>query len=219
MIVVKFGGSLTLEKKTMRRLVNEIAKHSAKRIIIVPGGGVFADTVRELDKAYGLPPREAHLMAILGMDQTGLLIASQSEKIRPTGSLKEIGRIFHEGKVPLILPSRILSRQKDLEFTWDVTGDSISAYLAGLLGSETLILLKDVDGVFDADPKRNLKAELIDELTAGELKKLRSSCVDVRFPEYVGRYRLNAFIINGRHPERLRALLAREKIVGTKVTP
>ena len=44
--------------------------------MVIPGGGPFADAVREADLRHRLPPSTAHWMAILAMDQYAELLAA-----------------------------------------------------------------------------------------------------------------------------------------------
>ena len=53
-----------------------------------------------------------------------------------------------------------------LEKSWDVTSDSIAAYIANLLQAQKLLLVTDVDGIFYEDPKKKLDTKLIEELSA-----------------------------------------------------
>ncbi len=74
--VLKVGGSLAEDPTSLAMLCQELSVLAkAHRIVIVPGGGKFADTVRKLDKTYNISDVVAHKMAILAMDQYGLLLS------------------------------------------------------------------------------------------------------------------------------------------------
>ena len=74
--VVKIGGSLALYPERLRALCVKLVEVSHKhKLLILPGGGEFADTVRDLDKRFNLSPKSTHRMAILGMDQYGYLLS------------------------------------------------------------------------------------------------------------------------------------------------
>ena len=87
-VVVKFGGSLSRGaglQKLCRQLAGLGRQH---RLLVVPGGGSFADTVRDYDKCYGLSNATAHWMAILAMDQYGYLLADLTPHSQPTRNLQ-----------------------------------------------------------------------------------------------------------------------------------
>jgi molybdenum storage protein len=52
-------------------------------------------------------------------------------------------------------------------------GSDAGSYLVGeVFGARSIILVKDVDGLYDADPKTNSAAKLIAEIGAAELKRM-----------------------------------------------
>jgi molybdenum storage protein len=53
-------------------------------------------------------------------------------------------------------------------------GSDAGSYLVGeVFGARSIILVKDVDGLYDADPKTNSAAKLIPEIGAAELKRMQ----------------------------------------------
>ena len=75
--VVKVGGSLGARPRTLRRLMSTLAVLARRHpLVVVPGGGPFADQVRRADRRFGLGDSPAHWMAILAMDQYAHLLAS-----------------------------------------------------------------------------------------------------------------------------------------------
>ena len=73
--VVKVGGSLA-RTASLRSVCARLAAAGRDRgLLVVPGGGASADVVRDLDERFGLQPDTAHWMAVLAMDQYGLLLA------------------------------------------------------------------------------------------------------------------------------------------------
>jgi len=92
--------------------------------------------------------------------------------------------------------------------------------LAECFGSKELMLLKDVDGLFDEDPRRNPDAEFIPEIGVSELRRrnLRSLPFDPVILDLLESARLlkQFRILNALKPGNLRAAFAGEK-VGTIV--
>ncbi len=69
MIVIKIGGSLIGNARNLVHILNDYALTEDEQILIIPGGGIFADTVRMASGVYGISDEAAHWMAILAMDQ------------------------------------------------------------------------------------------------------------------------------------------------------
>ncbi|MDP6458784.1 MAG: delta 1-pyrroline-5-carboxylate synthetase [Candidatus Bathyarchaeota archaeon] len=209
---VKIGGSLAEEPAKLRALCLELGKvASTHRISAVPGGGMFADVVRELDERYQLKGTIAHNLAILAMDQYGILLSSLTPNSQTTCTLEEARMHSKAGLLPILLPSRLMFRANPLPHSWVVTSDSITAYIAGELLSRKLILVTDVDGVYTRDPKDDSGAELIEEISAAELltRNVRTS-VDTYLPRIISEQRLDCYVVNGMYPERVRKILENE---------
>ena len=214
--VLKVGGSLAEDPSSLRRLCQELSELAkAHRIAIIPGGGEFADTVRMLDKTFGLSDVVAHKMAILAMDQYGLLLSDLIPNSWLSYSLEE----KRKEMLSILLPSQLMFREDPLENSWDVTSDTITAFIAAKVNAKKLILVTDVDGIFTEDPKQNLDAKHIDELTAEELLGWnKRTSVDKVLPEIVLKYKLDCYVVNGKYPERIKLILENKKTICTHVT-
>ena len=147
MTVVKVGGGMLAEPALLPRVGRALARLAGERpVVIIPGGGPFADQVRLFDQRHGLQPTAAHWMAILAMDQCAWVIATETPGSRIVEDRAGILQAHREGLIPVLAPSRWLRATDELPHRWEVTSDSLAAYLATLLGAEELILIKPVSG-------------------------------------------------------------------------
>lgn len=217
--VVKIGGSLAEDSNSLVYLCNELNTFSKNYpIIIVPGGGNFADTVRYLYDKFKLSDEIAHKMAVLAMDQYGLLLKDLMKEAILTYSLKDALKSSKRGILSIILPSRIMFSLNPLESSWRVTSDSISAFIASSIKAEKLILVKDVDGIFKKDPKKsNLK--MFKSISAGKLLEEKLGCVDEFLPRILIEKQLTCYIVNGKHPERIKSILEDKSDIYTRINP
>ena len=76
----------------------------------MPGGGEFADAVRDHDHRFGLRPQTAHRMAILAMDQFGWALA---DLIPGAVRCVELGPL-RDGVVSVLLPAALLAERDPL---------------------------------------------------------------------------------------------------------
>lgn len=141
--VIKIGGSLARIPNALARVSQQLRGLARDwPMVVVPGGGPFADAVREFDRSAGLSPDVAHWMAILAMDQYAHVLVSQ---ISDAVLVTEPGRI-QEGLdrtgCAVLAPSRWMRSADVLPHTWEVTADSIAAFVAGALDARQLILIK-----------------------------------------------------------------------------
>jgi dihydroneopterin aldolase len=112
------------------------------RAVIVPGGGAFADAVRAAQVSMGFDDAIAHHMALLAMEQFGLALTSKRPGLRIAASRDAIAATLRKGKVPVWAPAKMALRAKQIPATWDVTSDSLAAWLAGRIGATRLLLVK-----------------------------------------------------------------------------
>jgi len=144
--VVKVGGGLASTAGALDSVATVLATAgSTARILVVPGGGRFADAVRGFARAESLSSDAAHWMAMLAMEQYAHALA---ERI-PAPLVEEPGGIraaLDVAGVAVLAPYRWMRAADVLPHTWDATSDSVAAYVAGALDAERLVLVKPVDG-------------------------------------------------------------------------
>lgn len=139
--VVKIGGSL-LGSPELERWLGLFAKFSDGNIIIVPGGGVFADAVRDAQKLSKISDACAHKLAVLAMDQFGLLLANMNPELAVARTEMEIDERTWQHRCIIWLPSQMVLAEDSIPKSWDVTSDSIAAWLAEKVNAQQLVLVK-----------------------------------------------------------------------------
>jgi aspartokinase-like uncharacterized kinase len=191
--VVKVGGGLAREAGdgALRALGDEIARCGARHpLLVVPGGGAFADAVRAHDRRFGLRDETAHWMAILAMDQFGWALADLIPGAVPVTELASP----RAGAVSVLLPYALVREHDPLPASWDVTADSIAAWVAGAAGAGRLVLVKG------AIPE------------PGDV-------VDPYLPTAARDAGVETWAIDGREPARLAELLDTGRTTGARITP
>ena len=180
MVVVKIGGGLLASRETFTAVLAEIAATSGEiPLLVVPGGGPFADAVRAIDRQVGLTDEAAHWMAVLAMDQHAHAIASRLPNGKLVSRLDEIEAALRDGEIPVLAPYQWMRDADPLPHSWDVTSDSISVWVATQVGAERLVLVKPpgasgpgiVDPCFDGLLPLHIRAEIV---TADRLDSLGS---------------------------------------------
>ena len=196
MIVVKIGGSLIHRAKEAVKEIIDYSKESGEKILIVPGGSIFAETVRRANASQ----QASHWMAVLAMEQYGYYLGDIT-------GVKMIDDLSIEDGVRILLPYNLMRKRDELPHTWDVTSDTIAAWAAFNLNAR-LIKATDVDGVY-------INGILKKEITASELTGIES-CVDRELPRFLMEHEMNCEIINGNCPGKLVNAL-KSSVVGTLI--
>ncbi|MGZ7107351.1 MAG: amino acid kinase family protein [Methanobacterium sp.] len=193
--IVKLGGSLFPEDaiKFCKTLVG-------KNVIVICGGGEFANKIRDYDDKMDFSITSTHKTAILCMDIMGMLVADKVDDARAVYSLEKAKKVLEEGKLPVLLPSKIFEYLDPLEHSWKITSDSISVYISWLLESKILIVT-NVDGIYDINPSLD-GANLIKNISAKKLLTFGETSVDENLPHLLLKYKLDCYVVNGKYPER-----------------
>ena len=162
--VVKVGGGL-LAKAGAFELVIEVltAFRAGRRLLVLPGGGPFADAVREMFKRIKIGEDAAHWMAVLGMDQYAHALAARLPDAALVDGDGAIAAALQANRLPVLAPYRWLRAADPLPHSWEVTSDSIAAWLAGRLGARRIVLLKPAH----AGPKKLVDAYFLRTLPHG----------------------------------------------------
>ena len=141
--VFKVGGGPLESVAAFERVSAALAAAGgAHRILVVPGGGPFANAVREFDRRISLGADAAHWMAILGMDQYAHALASRIAGAQLVEQKPDIQAALARGRIPVLAPFRWLRVTDPLPHSWDVTSDSIAAWIADAVGARRLVLIK-----------------------------------------------------------------------------
>src|SRR3954451_12304903 len=147
--VIKLGGSHAFAPH-LRDWLHAIAS-CAGSIVLVPGGGPFADLVRDAQPQIGFDDSAAHRMALLAMEQYGCALASLNARFTLAESRTEIAQALVQDEVPVWLPSRMVLAAAEIPRSWDVTSDSLAAWLAGELAADHLVLVKHAAARMEAE--------------------------------------------------------------------
>jgi aspartokinase-like uncharacterized kinase len=205
--VVKVGGGIG--DSALPRLCSALGELGERhRLIVVPGGAGFADAVRDADRRFRLRPATSHRMAILGMEQFGWLLGDLIPGVVPCSDLAQVSA----GRTTVLLPAAL--PLDELPASWDVTSDSIAAWVADRAGAGRLVLVKEADGLYASWPARG---EPIGRLSVAELAALRAGGVDEHLPAVLAGARFETWVIGGRDPARLAELLDRGTTAGTRI--
>jgi 5-(aminomethyl)-3-furanmethanol phosphate kinase len=188
-LVVKLGGSL---HHRVPEIVPLLCK-SERPLLVVPGGGIFADAVRRAR----VDDDAAHWMAIAAMEQYGWFIASQGMETTDLLCVPEKSAVF--------LPYTSMRQRDPLPHSWDITSDSIAAWVAAELGIE-LLVLKSVDGI-------SFNGILQEQVTI----PIENDVVDPFFIPFILKHRIKTTITNGKSGNSIEKILKGEPVPCTRI--
>ncbi len=198
--VVKIGGSL------FPNYAIELAERlNGTGSLIVLGGGEFANLIRRYDDEINFSEEVNHWTAIDCMDITAKLVNDKVESSKLVYSIEEAKSISDDGFTPIFIVSDFLKREDPFECSWDVTSDSIAAYIAHLLNAN-LLIVTDVNGIYTQEPKEP-GSTFISKIDATTLLTFQESSIDVMLPSLLLEFGSDCYVVNGKYPERVMSLI------------
>jgi aspartokinase-like uncharacterized kinase len=202
-LVLKLGGSLAAGDH-LRAWLRLAADHADRFIVIVPGGGPFADAVRETQRKLGFEDGPAHRMALLAMEQFAIAMAGVEKRLCMASSPITIERALIRKQPVAWRPSAMALGRPDLPESWDVTSDSLACWLAEELCARRLVLVKSTE-----PPGNDRSPEAL----------AAAGYVDPAFPEFRKRYRGPVACISASDHERAATALAAGRDFGIPIEP
>ena len=198
--VVKIGGSLFPDYAI--ELAEQLKDTDS---LIILGGGEFANLIREYDSAKNFSSEVTHFTAIDCMDIIAKLVNDKVDSTKLAFSLDEINEISDEGFTPIFIVSDFLKKEDPFECSWDVTSDSIAAYVAHILNAN-LFIVTNVNGIYTQEPKEP-GSTFISKIDATTLLTFQESSIDVMLPSLLLKFGTNCYVVNGKFPERVLSLI------------
>ncbi|HKU60839.1 MAG TPA: hypothetical protein VJQ44_06445 [Gemmatimonadales bacterium] len=148
LVVVKVGGGLLASPGALGHVCDALGRRSRDRsMVVVPGGGPFADAVRDFERRYGLSADAGHWMALLAMDQYAHVLSERMRGAQLVEDAGGIGAALRAGRMAILAPYRWLRNADVLPHGWEATSDSVAAFVAGALDASRLILVKPAEGL------------------------------------------------------------------------
>jgi aspartokinase-like uncharacterized kinase len=199
-IIVKLGGSLAHGRQCAAWL--DVLAAWGSPLILIPGGGPFADCVRTTQAIMRFGDVTAHRMALMAMEQYAVALAAQAPVFALAASRDELDGALHAGQIPIWLPTKMVLAAPEMPETWELTSDSLTAWLAGILGARRLLLIKSVDQTVP--------------VTASDLAA--DKIVDPLFPRFAAQSRAEVWLAGPASLNGALRILQSDGMPGTKIT-
>jgi uridylate kinase len=201
-LVLRIGGSVLIpaeiDEDVLRALVREISKvRKDHEVFVVVGGGRTARRYIEAARGHEVSEDFLDELGILSSRLNALLLVTC---LRDAELVENFHEVLHAKGLPILGGT-----------TPGQTTDTVAALLAELVRADLLIKVTNVDGVYTADPKKDVTAEKISKMKFKELEEFSrrefkaglSSVIDPVAAEVISRNRLKVFVIGKRDMEDL----------------
>lgn len=220
LIVQKYGGSSVADVECMRRVARRILKtrDAGNRVVVVVSAmGDTTDDLIELAKKVHAEPNDREMDMLMASGEqiaasilTMALHAEGAEAVAMSGPQAGIqtDQVHLKAKITRIKPDRLhkeldqnrvvvvagfqgLNPNEDIATLGRGGSDTTAVALAAAIKADRCQILKDVDGVFTANPRVVPEARKLDEITYDEMLELASMGAEVlqsRAVEFAKKY-------------------------------
>lgn len=144
-IVVKLGGSLAASSQ-LPLLLRSLgrAANDGLPVVIVPGGGPFADAVRVAQQDCAFDDAAAHDMALLAMAQYGRLLGALAAKATRLawGAVAVADALATRPRQAIVWLPEPRSDALEVERSWRIGADALALWLADRIDARQVVLVK-----------------------------------------------------------------------------
>lgn len=212
-LVIKVGGSLAIgpegpREQYIKKLVSVIQLLQVNQLVIGIGGGGMTRQYAKAIEPFNLTDDEKEEMYIDIM-RANVRLLSFLLKGKPVFSLSDIDEKEEVQVTGGIEPGR--------------SSDANAALAAEMINADLFIILTDVDGVYEEDPKKNKNAKKLDKISFEDLDRFavevspnNYGVVDPTAIKVIQRARIPTIVCNGHDPKIILQILNGE-YVGTKI--
>lgn len=149
--VLKLGGSLLDLGDLPDRLRAVLAMLDGNRPLVICGGGVVANVVREWHDAHGLSEEQSHWLAMDSIRLNQRLLLTLMPELELVSNRAAAESAWRRGRVPLLDLMSFVSIEEvapaggaTLPHSWELTSDSLAGWVAIRWPASRLVLLKSV---------------------------------------------------------------------------
>ena len=182
MQVAKVGGSLLTLPDLPTRLLAWLDCQTRESVLL-PGGGRLVDEIRRCARQFQIPDAPAHWLAVQAMTlQTHLLASLLPDSTVATTIDGCCECLSRSARAVLFDPHPLLWADggQSLPASWEVTSDSIAAFLAHRIAAERLVLLKSVGGQQPLSVSQAIAAGWLDTFFPRVVGQLQVEWVNLR---------------------------------------
>mgnify|MGYP001168134924 CR=1 FL=1 len=140
MWIIKLGGSW-ISNPDLKKLLFLLRKHSNQNIVIVVGGGIFADAVRYSQKYLQFDDLFANNSAIQATENFAKALHEVYPFLKITSKFSELD----DNSLKIWLPFKHLNKNNKFIKNWESTSDSIACWLATKINCKKILFIKSIN--------------------------------------------------------------------------
>jgi 5-(aminomethyl)-3-furanmethanol phosphate kinase len=196
-LIIKVGGSL-FDIPNLGSYIHEylVTQHAERNVLLIAGGGNYANVVRALDCIHQIGEEHAHWIAIKSLSVSAMFLSYICKQLPIIYDFNTISHYQYAVLDPYTCIVQDISNSQSLPHNWSVTSDSIALRVAEMKKFSQVILLKSVTVANSSDWIELCHHGIVDDYS--HVIKLRSNiCTEIiNFREWIATYLKSRSLIN-----------------------
>lgn len=190
--IIKLGGSLLYDFEKTKSLLDNLVLESKGNFAITVGSGKLGELYKEFIGSNQIPFNDSvrdysNLQSI-----NASVLASLNSNYIVCENKESVFNALVEGRVPILDSRGFMDVFKDDIYQ---KGDVRAANLCKYFNCNNLIIVTNVNGIYDKDPNISEDSHIIRRITSSELKKMGRTSVDEGLAERIEDYNLTCYIL------------------------
>ena len=194
--IIKLGGSLLYDFPKTKKMLQKLIECRAGNFAVTIGSGILGEIYKDYidklgeDKKNIIFENSVRDFSSLQSINASILSALNSNYITCTTE-EEVQAVLLLGGVPILDSRGFMDVFKDDIYQ---KGDVRAANLCNYFNCNNLIVITNVDGIYDKDPNKNNDSHIIKKISVDELKVMGRTSVDEGLAERIEEYNLTCYV-------------------------
>lgn len=192
--IIKLGGSLLYDFSKTKKLLEEIYQNHEEKIAITIGSGLlgemYKDFISHLDDEIKFKDSLRDFANIQSINAS--ILSALNKNFIVCVNDEEVKDVLEKGKIPILDARGFMDAFKEDIYQ---KSDVRSAHLCHHFNCKYLIIITNVNGIYDKDPNKDKTARRIQKITTEELKKMGRTSVDEGLVEKIVDYGLTCYVL------------------------
>ena len=193
--IIKLGGSLLYDFSKAKKLLGKLGEGVEGNFAVTVGSGElgemyksFIDGLDSSEISYRDSVRDYSNVQSINAS----ILSALNDKYVVCENDQQVEEVLSHGNIPIIDARGFIDVFRDDIYQ---KSDVRSANLCNHFNCKNLIIITNVNGIYDKDPNKHCDSHIIEHITVDKLKEMGRTAVDDGLAERIETYDLNCYVI------------------------
>ena len=193
--IIKLGGSLLYDFQKTKKLLEKLYLDKSGNFAVTIGSGKLGEIYKSFlsdlgDDKVSFNDSVRNYSNVQSINAS--VLASLNNNYVVCTNQQEVNNVLEKGGIPILDSRGFMHVFQNNKYQ---RGDVRAANLCNYFDCNTLIIITNVNGVYDKDPKKNPDSHILKVITPDELETMGRTSVDDGLAEKIRNYNLNCYVL------------------------